>query len=311
MLGIFRKKLFSRDILAAVYPSPAGVAVARVRRDRDVPPSLEVCDFKSAGEDGSASAELRELIKSHHLDQSPGVSVMEFHSYQILQVEAPEVEQDEMDAAIRWRIKDLIDFDISDAVVDVFDVPDAREAGQNGRVYAVVARTDLVRSKIDALLGAGLHLEIIEIPELALRNIASLLPEDVSGVALIYIGGDDGLITITRQGTLYFSHRIQIGYNALPDAAVYANDAEVIERWLDSIIIEIQRSLDYYGSQFSQPPVAGLIMTPADHEIPGITEYLNDQMGIPARMLDVNELIDVPETIDADLRQHCRRGGTG
>lgn len=309
MFGIFNKifnrKSFSTDILAAVCPGPAGVAVAQVRRDKEVPPSLEACDFRPAAEVGSAAAELRELVKSHQLAQSFGVSVLALGSYSLLQVEAPEVQADEMDSAIRWKIKDLIDFDVNDAVVDLFDVPDDKGSGQNRKVSAVVARTDLVRSHIDELQAAGLNLQVIDIPELVLRNIASLLPEDVSGVALIYIGREHGLITITRQGILYFSRSIQVGYDALPDTAVHADDAEVIQSWLDSIIIEIQRSLDYYDSQFSQPPVAGLVMTPANREIAGVTEYLNDQMGIPARILDVNELIDVPEKIDLELQFNC------
>jgi len=303
VLGIFNKKSVSKDILAAVCPSPEGIAVARVRHDKEVPPSLEVCKFISTGEDASRSAELKALVKSHQLGQSLGVSVLELNSYSLLQVEAPEVQPDEMDAAIRWRIKDLIDYDIEEAVVDLFEVPDDKGSGQ--KVFAVVARNDLVRSRSDALLDAGLNLEIIDIPEMALRNIAALLPEDVSGVALIYIGSDDGLITITHQGTLYFSRSIQVGYNALPDTAIHTDSAEVIEGWLDSIIIEIQRSLDYYDSQFSQPPVAGLVMTPADHDIPGVTEYLNAQMGIPARVLDVNELIDVTEKIDSEMQSNC------
>lgn len=309
MFGIFNKVFnrnsFSPDILAAVCPGPAGIAMAQVRRDKGVPPSLEACDFKPVGEVGSAAVELRKLVKSHQLAQSLGVSVLAPGSYALLQLEAPDVQADEMDSAIRWKINDLIDFDINDAVVDLFDVPDDKGSGQNRKVSAVVARMDLVRSHIDELQTAGLHLQVIDIPELALRNIASLLPEDVSGVALIYIGREDGLITITRQGTLYFSRRIQVGYDALPDTAVHADDAEAIQGWLDSIIIEIQRSLDYYDSQFSQPPVAGLVMTPANREIAGVTEYLNDQMGIPARMLDVNELIDVPEKIDLELQFNC------
>jgi MSHA biogenesis protein MshI len=175
----------------------------------------------------------------------------------------------------------------------------------NGDVEAVVARTDLVGARIDELQAAGLNLEIVDIPELALRNIASLLPEDVGGVALVYIGRDDGLITITRQGTLYFSRAIHVGFNTLPDTAVHANDPEAIEGWLDSIIIEIQRSLDYFDSQFSQPPVAGLVITPADRDIPGVTDYLQGQMGIPARILDVNELIDVPAKIESAMQGNC------
>ena len=46
---------------------------------------------------------------------------------------------------------------------------------------------------IDELTESGLKLDIIDIPELALRNIASLMPEDIGGVVLVYLGNDNGL----------------------------------------------------------------------------------------------------------------------
>jgi MSHA biogenesis protein MshI len=74
---------------------------------------------------------------------------------------------------------------------------------------------------------------------------------------------------------------------------------------LDNIVIEVQRSMDYYESHFSQPQVSSLVMTPIGKEIPGITEYLSEQLQIPARILDVNELIDVDEPIPATVQSRC------
>ena len=300
MLGLGKKKL-AKDLLVSVCPNPQGIAVAGIRRSKEVPPSLELCTFQSSQE---SVPDLKKLIKTHNLDHAMCVSIMELGSYSLLQVEAPDVQPDELRAAIRWRVKDLIDFHIDDAVIDVFEVPDDKAAGKK-TMYVVAAKSGQVKERIDNLVEAGLQLDVIDIPELALRNIAALLPEDVNGVALVYIEQNEGLITITRQESLYLSRRMRFGYSSLPDTAIHGNDKEAMEGWLDSIVIEVQRSLDYYESHFSQPQVSGLVITPGAKEVPGMAEYLSRQLGIPARLLDVNTLIDVATAIDRQSQSQC------
>ena len=300
MLGLSKKKL-AKDLLVSVCPNPQGIAVAGIRRGKEVPPSLELCAFHSSEESGP---DLKKLIKTQNLDRALCVSVMELGTYSVMQVEAPEVQPDELRAAVRWRVKDLIDFHIDDAVIDVFEVPADKATGKK-KMYVVAAKSEVVRQRIDSLVAAGLQLEVIDIPEMALRNIAALLPEDINGVALVYIEQNEGLITVTRQETLYLSRRIRFGYNSLPETAVHGNDQEAVEGWLDSIVIEVQRSLDYYESHFSQPQVSGLVITPGSKEIPGMAEYLAGQLGLPARLLDVNTLIDVAMDIDGQVQSQC------
>ena len=138
-----------------------------------------------------------------------------------------------------WRVKDLIDFHIDDAVIDVFEVSEEQATGRNRMMYAVVARSAAVKQRIDALNDAGLNLSVIDIPELAMRNIAALLPEDMGGVGLIYLLGGGGLITISRQGKLYLSRHVDTLQDA--EAASQASDAieAPTQSWLDRIVIEL------------------------------------------------------------------------
>lgn len=304
MRTLFKKKI-SQNALAAVCPGRDGVAVARVRRDRDLPPVLELCCYQPL-EPGQKPADIFEdLADKYRLDRFICVSLVELGSYSLLMVEAPDVQPEELRSAVRWRIRDLIDFHIDDAVVDVFEVPDTKATGKNKMMYAVVARSDIVKRQIDDLESAGINLNVIDIPELALRNIAALLPEDAGGVALVYISESWGLITITRQSTLYLSRRIDKGTNDLPDTAMHDGDPDVIEPWLDSIIIEIQRSLDYYESHFAQPQVTSLVLTPLPREVPGIAEYISENLEIPTRILDVETLLDTQEEIDNIVQSRC------
>lgn len=304
MLGFFKKKL-KKEAKVAVCSDDNTITVARVRREKGLPPSLEVCDIQEIDNISVRDAEIARLTKVYDLDEYECVSSLGLGDYNLLLVEAPDVQPEELRSAIRWRVKDLIDFHIDDAVVDVFEVPAHKAAGKNKMMYAVVARSDRVKQLIDQLNNAGLHLNIIDIPELALRNISSMLPEDVGGVALIYVGQDQGLITITRQSTLYLSRMIKTGSAALPESVLSVMDDESCQRWLDSIIIEVQRSMDYYESHFSQPQVSSLVITPIGKEIPGITEYLTEQLQIPARILDINELIDAAEPVPSTVQSRC------
>ncbi len=304
MLDFFKKKI-KKDAKVAVCSDDNAISIARIRREKDLPPILELCEVQEIENISIRDAEMARLAKQYDLDQYECLSALELGDYNLLLVEAPDVQPDELRAAIRWRVKELIDFHIDDAVVDVFEVPAHKAAGKNKMMYAVVAKANRVKALIDQLNHADLNLNIIDIPELALRNIAAMLPEDVGGVALIYTGQHQGLITITRQSSLYLSRTINVGTSQLPESVLSVMDDESCQRWLDSIIIEVQRSMDYYESHFSQPQVSSLVMTPIGKEIPGITDYLTEQLQIPARMLDVNELIDAPERIPSLLQSRC------
>jgi MSHA biogenesis protein MshI len=233
-------------------------------------------------------------------------------------VESPAVETSELKAAVRWRIKDLIDFHIDDAIIDVFDIPGQKERGRPKLMYVVASRTSAVQQHIDLLEGSGLNLTAIDIPELVLRNIAALLPEDKSGVATLYIGRHQGMLVLTRGQTLYLSRRIDLGLeqlktylNSPADEDELVLDGEEpampapLQRALDNIVLEIQRSLDYYESHFSLPPVSGLVMAPMEENIPGMMGYLGGNLGVPVRLLDLNALIECDETLTDQLQSQC------
>lgn len=301
----FLKKKIKKDVKVAVCTDENTISVARVRREKDLPPILEVCEVQEIENIAIRDAEIARLTNLYDLDQYECLSALEMGDYNLLLVEAPDVQPEELRAAIRWRVKELIDFHIDDAVVDVFEAPSHKAAGNNKMMYAVVAKSDRVKALIDQLNKVDLNLNIIDIPELALRNIAAMLPEDVGGVALIYPGQNQGLITITRQASLYLSRIINVGTSMLPESVLSVIDDEQCQRWLDNIVIEVQRSMDYYESHFSQPQVSSLVMTPIGKEIPGVTEYLTEQLQIPARILDVNDLIDVNEPISSLEQSRC------
>lgn len=298
----FRRRK-AADGLLAVCPSRRGVSAALVRHSATQPPVLAWAEFEPEGSPAGRRAVVERLVKARDLDGRPCTTLVAPGDYSLILVETPQVPEEELRQAVRWRVKDLIDFGVDDAVIDVFEVPTLK-GGRDNMLYAVVARSNAVRDLIANLSGTGLALEYVDIPELAIRNLTALMPEDVGGVAFIHLDDQAGLITITRQGTLYLSRRFDYGRARLLDSGVSEIGPEV-EGLLDAIVIEAQRSLDYYESHFAQPPVQGAVLAPLGVEIAGVPEYLSSQLGIPTRYMVLSELIDSEVDIASELVADC------
>ncbi|NKB38817.1 MAG: hypothetical protein GKR93_16925 [Gammaproteobacteria bacterium] len=86
---------------------------------------------------------------------------------------------------------------------------------------------------------------------------------------------------------------------------MHSTDQDLIEDWLDTVIVEIQRSLDYYESHFAMPQISSLVITPLSQELPGVAEYISGQLDIPTRILDIQSLIDSELELDSQMQSQC------
>lgn len=303
----------NKQSVVAVVPGELGLSVAAVTPGVDKP-QLTLCDFALWQEGAPPQHLLAQKAKQFSLAKRDCTTVMELGDYTILSVEAPDVPANELRAAVRWQIKDLIDFHIDDAVVDVFDTPASGAHGQQKNMYVVVSRTSAVQQRVDQLQEAEANLTTIDIPELVLRNITASLPENEAGVAMIYLTRERGLIVVTRQSTLYFARTLDIGYDYLNQAASDSSGLSLegsLETAMgsngafDQLVLEVQRSLDYYDRYFVQPPVAGLVLAPMEVPVPGLDDYLHQALGLSVRYLDISEVVDCAQPLSAAEQAHC------
>lgn len=264
-------------------------------------PSLECLRFAAGESAADGGRALRSRIETLKLERTVCNAVMAPQEYHLLLVEAPDVPAPELRAAVRWRIKDLIGFHIDDAVIDVFELPEQKRAGQARMMYAVAARAQIVQQHVNQIEAAGLHLEVIDIPEMCLRNVASLTEEDVQGTLLLQFTANYGFIVITRQHTLYLARRLDIDATAL--AAAHERGEETA--LLDSVVLEIQRSLDYYDSHFAQPPLAALLLAPGEAPLPFLKPHLAQNLTVPVRELEIGKLLNAQDAADELTQARC------
>jgi MSHA biogenesis protein MshI len=274
-----------------------GLCIARIERATGRMPALTLLDFRPWGDQGQEKV-LERAAADYDLARSRCTTVLDTSEYSLLLTEAPDVPPDELRAAIRWRIKDLIDFHINDATLDVFELPGEKAAGRARSMYAVAARTMAIQKRADMMSAAGINLDVIDIPEMSQRNLASLLPEEPKGAVLLSFTPTSGLITISKQGEIYLSRNIDIGFDLMTS---FQDSNELFDR----IALEVQRSLDYYDSHFRQAPISNLALAPMPREVPGLVDYLKANLSANVITMDLTKLMECEVEVRPELQAAC------
>lgn len=209
--------------------------------------------------------------------------------YHILLVEAPAVKADELKAAVRWRIKDMLDYHVDDATIDVLDVPVPAGAAQRGHyMYTVAARNDTIRATIDRFAAAGIALAVIDVPDTAQRNVAARLENDQRAVVALTFDSYGGLITVNFAGELYLSRRLDITDTQLAGAT---EDARA--RLLDRVLVETQRSLDHCERTYPFFTLGRVVVGPL-LDAAGLREHLAANLYLPVETLDLAQVVRLP-----------------
>ncbi|MGI9202945.1 MAG: hypothetical protein ACR2Q3_02975 [Woeseiaceae bacterium] len=295
------KRGLAKRVRAGIAIDGARAGLARVRRLNDGRLSVSARVFDTGGDGEGWSDQVAPQAADMSLQRIPTSAVLAADAYQLQLVEMPNVPADEMLAAVRWRIKDLIDYPVEEAVVELFEMPRHANPGNTPIAYAVVARKTEVLQQIERMKHAELQMDVIDIPELCIRNVASLLPQDEHGVALLHFTEECGYLTITRRGVLHMMRRLDSGRNDLTSAS--ADDFALQER-ISGIALEIQRSLDYYESHYDCRPVGEIILGPGA-DLQHLSASLSEHLGLAVSPLVFQDLFEMEETVSAEEQGSC------
>jgi MSHA biogenesis protein MshI len=275
-----------------LWLAPDGIGMARVVRENGVP-RLTACDWRPVPRAAEPAYILRGLMATLGPDAGRCNCVLGPSEYQLLLVDTPDVPASELREAVRWRIHDLVEIPLDEATIDVFDMPQQISHGEAKprTLCVVVARSPVISGKEALLQRGGCELAAIDIAELALRNLASLMPEDKEGLVILHLEQDYSLIVVTRANTLYLSRRIAVGQTMLSSAVSRAGNDDELPRLLEMLTEEMYRSLEYCESRFQQLTPASIVLTPSARLVHGLREGLAESTGLPVRGLDLDTLL--------------------
>ena len=294
MLKLFGAKKRQNEVIGVEFGAE-GVAFAHVQRFATQQPRLAHCEFLPSNADDDQADILKNRLAKLGLSRLPCHLVLPPAEYNLLLGEAPKVPAEELAEALRWRVKDLITFPVAEAIIDAFLLPEDSARGTSRMAYAVVAQRKNIEALVARARAAQLSLDVIDIAELALRNLAEACCDTQRGVALVKLGQGGGSLQILRNGNLYLSRQFSLAYNAglLDDLPA------------DALVLELQRSLDYFERQLRQSPPSHVYICGENVTEDKLTADIKNSLPISIRLLSLQEGLQIDDTIAAHSLSLC------
>ena len=283
----------------AVVPGGKGVYLSRVET-KDAMPRVVRCEYHQMGAVSAGS--LAKLRRATKIGTSDFTTLLAPSEYQMLMVETPNVPADELKTAVRWKIKDSLNYRVEDATIDVLSIPGGQSGLERSQsVYVVAAANANIKKCIALFDQADINLGVIDIPEMAQRNIASLFERADHALAMLTFDENGGLLTFTANGELYLSRFMEIGVGQLLDA-----NENLRKQYRERIEYELQRSLDYFDTQFNGMPVDRvLVCVPDTADLIG---FLAGAIDVKVEKLDLSQVMDisaVPALAESEFVAHA------
>ena len=165
---------------------------------------------------------------------------------QIVQIDKPNIPENELNAALKWQIKDLVSYSPEDMVLDYFDGPTL--AGGNEKLNVVCASKKDLLTLIEPLSQKGISLKTITTEEFAFASLVSV--QNDACLMVCQQPNEEIILLIVKQGKVFFSRRLR-GFAQIASKS----EEELSFGVVDNLSLEIQRSTDYFERQLKQAPI--------------------------------------------------------
>ncbi|KZZ52610.1 hypothetical protein A3765_03645 [Oleiphilus sp. HI0130] len=256
---------------------PDGLGIAISRGSGDLMYAFEACNA------AERVAKLRSIVDEQGLEKMACRVVLPFDQYKTYSIDKPQVEDSEVPDAARWRVKDMLDFDLDDAITDVYEFPVDALRGRTAQVNVVICRRTIIQGLVNLVNDSGMALESIDIAELCLRNVAVTQVSDPERpVAMLYLRRGAGIMVFVKDHSLYLARHFDFSTEAL-------NEPSQQEQVIQQLALEVQRSFDYFESQLGQRPPGELILFGPDPSTP-LANMLGGSITAKVIGLDLNPL---------------------
>lgn len=298
--SVFNKKAVNKGITALSFTSE-GISLAIAEFTNDQKTLLTHCEFIHTNKKKDT---LKTLVKKYNLQDYDCYLVLAADDYRMITIEAPAVPDNELSDAVRWKISELVDFNIEEATVQYYPLPESGRANSENKLEVIATPKSNIQPLVDLCLLNELQLKVIDIEETCLRNLASKLPENENGIAVLHLHKSTGQILIEKQGGIYLSRKLALGYDRLGVTNSFMSDGQ-IELEQSSLALDIQRSFDYMESYYNFPPFSELAIIPIPENTQGILDFLNINHGITSRIMDLSTFIDGDSFLKDETQSYC------
>lgn len=267
-------KIFSKDSLDEFLVALVDERTCRLQHFKLADSGLEQLNAGSLEYTGhdDLSSQFIEWTRLNQVKNAECRWILSRSLYQTYQIDPPNVLPKEMDEAIKWQVKDLLEYPIDQALVTHYQ-PSFKE-GQSEQVTAIATNKLLVESIIEAAQKTDLTFTSIDIEELTIghalgdyieeNQLIGFVGEDISG--LVFNFYQSGGLAFTRHKKGKFlpnSHQHEFSLEQEQEAEE------------EAFLLETQRTLDYVVSQIFRRPIDKILLQENSREDAKLAEVIH------------------------------------
>jgi MSHA biogenesis protein MshI len=232
------------------------------------------------------------MLHSEYSAQGQCNLILNAKHSQIVQVDKPNVPINEIADAVKWQIKDLVTIPPDDMVLDYFDGPQL--AAGLEKINVVCASKKELQSYVEPLSKNNLIINTITTEEFA---FTALLPMNNDACIMVcQQPGEELNLLIVRQGRLYFQRRL-LSMAKLAEKS----EEQLMMGVIDSLSLEIQRSIDYFERQLKQSPIKSIeVLLPMTTEA-FVAQKLAENVNVPVNIFSLPEKYSEQRTYAASI----------
>ena len=212
---------------------------------------------------------LDNFVTSHYLQNQGFVYVLSPQQYRLFLVDKPNVPEDEIKNSVRWLVRDLVDYPLEEAVIDLFEVS---SADQKPRLYVVVTRLPVLQEIVEVAERCQLKVQKIAIVELALLPILSQVSKEP--LALLYAEEKALRLMISKAGAVGMVREV--------------GDIELLKKeQSERLTLALQRSFEFYQAHIDAVRPTQLLLPMELHQQEGLAELLSKSLSMPVAPLSL------------------------
>ena len=276
----------------AIEVGPHHLALAHISEPPQ--PKILSCRFDEVSDTKQIELKLKSWVDELDLHDANCNLVLSGDQYQLVQLESPGVPADELKSAVRWRLKDILKCPVDQAAIDLFQLPADAYRGRTQVVFVAAIEKALMQSLQSMIQRCGLQLQCIDIAEMAVRNIVKYSIKEQHSVGCVFFNEQAGFINFINNQFLYFTRRLSHNLSTLKNP----NNNQI-----DKLILELQRSLDYFESQMGKGGVRDLFLTPLVDVSADFIPHLNENLAPNVQLLPLNHVFD--SDLDNNMQAGC------
>lgn len=279
----FGRRNASTDRIGIAVGPHGLVAVRITAPGRDnARPSVQAAAFFPSGAESDWPDGMRKLARDLSGSGLDTVVVPHAQLVSLMQLSIPPTPESERIGALKFRAREVSQVPVEDMLLDYVDVAGTRARGGEPPCYCAIASRERMIRLRDAVLGAGLQLQAIDVADMALSHILGRAAGEGEAISALILGNQGLRFVIVNEG------KLSLFRSSTLTAEHFRNG---LSENLDQLLLEVQRTVDFYESHYTTPPPKRLLLMPDWPFTEALVEALTPALRVRAERFSLDEVL--------------------